>query len=134
MVAEGIASGSNASEGPANTNASNGDAHANGEPDQARDANGDLFGAVADASKNSKTDDEPPHFTYGKNDADEQEEKAPEARANLRKHLAASLASKTWTLPTATPEVDPKGFGDPISKEFWRNVWVACAVHNVSSR
>ena len=28
-------------------------------------------------------------------------------------------------------DIDPRGFEDPISDEFWRNVWVASALHNV---
>ncbi|KAF7977717.1 hypothetical protein HWV62_2994 [Athelia sp. TMB] len=95
-------------------------------PKQAHVAGGELYGAPADASKNVTTDDEPPHARSGVNDADDQEQGAPGARASLRKNLA----SKTWTLPTPTPKVDPNGFEDPISDEFWKNVWVACAVHN----
>ena len=64
-------------------------------------------------------------------DADEEEEKAPGTRAILRKHLTAKLGNKQWQLPTPTPHVDPYGFEDPISDAFWKDVWVACAVHNV---
>ncbi|EMD31689.1 hypothetical protein CERSUDRAFT_59668, partial [Gelatoporia subvermispora B] len=38
---------------------------------------------------------------------------------------------KPWTLPTPTPKVDPDGFEDPICDRFWKDVWLACAVHNI---
>lgn len=95
---------------------------------QAQVAGGELYGAPADASKSPQDDDEPPRDRSGVVDADEQERAAPGARATLRKNLA----SKTWTLPTPTPKVDPQGFEDPISDQFWNHVWNACAVHNVS--
>ena len=98
---------------------------------EARVDNGELYGAPADASKDSKTDNQPPHAVSGKNDATETEEKAVHARAEIRKHLSTKFSAKTWTLATPTPKVDPHGFEDPISDEFWKKVWVACAVHNV---
>ena len=100
---------------------------------EARVDNGDLYGAPADASRDPKTDDQPPHAVSGKNDASETEEKAVHARAEVRKHLSTKFNSKIWTLPTPTPKVDPHGFEDPISDEFWKKVWIACAVHNVGS-
>jgi len=99
---------------------------------EARLENGELYGAPADASRDSKTDDQPPHAVSGKNDATVTEEKAVHARAEIRKHLSTKFNPKTWTLPTPTPKVDPRGFEDPISDEFWKKVWMACAVHNVS--
>lgn len=105
----------------------------NEEPEQARvnDGSHELYGAPADASKNPQTDDEPPHARSGKNDASEEERAAVDARGLIRKQLSAKIGNKHWTLLTPTPEVDPHGFDDPISDEFWKNVWVACAVHNV---
>jgi phospholipase D1/2 len=99
---------------------------------EARVENGELYGAPADASRDSKTDDQPPHAVSGKNDATETEEKAVHARAEIRKHLSTKFNPKTWTLSTPTPKVDPHGFEDPISDEFWKKVWMASAVHNVS--
>lgn len=99
---------------------------------EARVGNGELYGAPADASRDPKTDDQPPHAVSGKNDATETEEKAVHARAEIRKHMSTTkFNSKIWTLPTPTPKVDPHGFEDPISDEFWKKVWMACAVHNV---
>ncbi|KAJ6557347.1 phospholipase D [Mycena vulgaris] len=99
-------------------------------PSQTRTADGDLFGAPADASRSAKTDDQPPHARSGVDDATEEEKAAPGARSILRRHLGAKLGSKTWTLPTPRPKVDPNGFEDPICDEFWKNVWVASATHN----
>lgn len=101
-------------------------------PPQARTKDGkELFGAPADASTSAETDDKPPHARSGVDDANEEERAAPGARATIRKHLASKLGSKGWTLPTSKPHVDPEGFEDPICDAFWKDVWVACAVHNV---
>lgn len=99
--------------------------------EQARTEDGDLYGAPADASTSPKTDNLPPHESSGVNDAEGAEKEAPAARATLRKHLAAKLGNKTWTVPTRRPKVDPKGFEDPISDDFWKHVWIAAAAHNV---
>ena len=45
---------------------------------------------------------------------------------------AKNMGSKTWTLPTPRPKVDPDGFEDPVCDEFWKGVWLASAAHNVS--
>ncbi|KAF8895434.1 hypothetical protein BD779DRAFT_1619102 [Infundibulicybe gibba] len=91
-----------------------------------RTQDGTLFGAPANASTSEKTDNEPPHTQSDANDADDEEQAAPAARATIRRHLG----SKTWALPTPRPHVDPQGFEDPISDAFWKDVWVASAVHN----
>ncbi|KAF7346165.1 Phospholipase [Mycena sanguinolenta] len=101
-----------------------------GNPPQPRTDDGDLYGAPADASKSAKTDDQPPHARSGVDDASEEEKAAPGARSLLRRHLGAKLGSKTWTLPTPRPKVDPNGFEDPICDAFWKDVWVASATHN----
>lgn len=89
------------------------------------------FGQPANGAPN---DAKPPKQGKG-GDTDEEENQAPGARTQLRKHLTSKLGGrpngKTWTLPTPTPHVDPHGFEDPISEEFWHGVWVSCAVHNV---
>ncbi|KAH8114370.1 phospholipase D [Phellopilus nigrolimitatus] len=104
----------------------------NGGPPQARVHNDsrELFAAPADASKNPQTDDEPPHARKDKVDASAEERAAVHARGEIRKHLSANVGAKPWTLPTPRPEVDPHGFEDPVCDEYWKNVWVACAVHN----
>ena len=95
------------------------------------DESRELFGAPADASRNPQTDDEPPHERSKKVDASEEEDAAVRTRSLLRKHLSAGMGSKVWTLPTPAPNVDKNGFEDPVADSFWKNVWVACAVHNV---
>ncbi|KAF9077535.1 hypothetical protein BDP27DRAFT_1311216 [Rhodocollybia butyracea] len=90
----------------------------------------ELFGAPADASTSSKTDNQPPHARSNIDDADDQERAAPQARSIIRKHLASKLGNKTWTVPTPRPNVNPQAFDDPVCDDFWKNVWVASAVHN----
>ncbi|KAJ3717102.1 hypothetical protein C8R42DRAFT_678000 [Lentinula raphanica] len=97
-------------------------------PEDAR-VNGELFGAPADASTSPETDNQPPHARSHVDDADEQERAAPRARSLIRKQLTSKLGSK-WTLPTPRPKVNPQGFDDPVCDEFWKDVWVASAVHN----
>ncbi|KAL1715411.1 hypothetical protein EV715DRAFT_256257 [Schizophyllum commune] len=87
-----------------------------------------LFGAPADALR---ADDGPPATRPGVNDADADEKAAPAARDTIRRHMAAkNMGSKTWTLPTPRPKVDPEGFEDPVCDEFWKGVWLASAAHN----
>jgi phospholipase D1/2 len=130
IIAEGLSSGSTVDQKPVDEEQES-QRIPEKEPNQARSGDGDLYGAPADASRDPTTDEQPPHAVSGVNDADEKEEKAPGARAHIRKYLNASLGSKSWTLPTSTPHVDPHGFSDPMSDAFWRHTWVACAVHNV---
>lgn len=33
-------------------------------------------------------------------------------------------------MPTPTPIIDPESFVDPLSDEFWKDQWIAVAVHN----
>nr|GAT50596.1 phospholipase D [Mycena chlorophos] len=102
----------------------------NGTPPQIRTPDGELYGAPADASRDTKTDDQPPHRRSGVDDAEGEEKLAPKARSIVRRHLNAKLNNKTWTLPAPRPKVHADMFEDPISDEFWDNVWVASAVHN----
>ncbi|TCD69038.1 Phospholipase D1 [Steccherinum ochraceum] len=105
---------------------------ANGSAEEPR-ADGELFGAPANVDP--QKDDQPPKTSRSRKDTTESEDRAPEARATIRKNLMTRLGSKTggkgpYTLPTPTPYVDPHGFDDPVCDEFWRDVWVASAVHN----
>lgn len=105
------------------------------DPPEARvhDDSHQLFGAPAKASRGPQEDKEPPpNARTGKSsDASAEEQAAVQVRDVIRKHLSAKVGAKPWNLLTPTPVVDPHGFEDPISDEFWKNVWVACAVHNV---
>lgn len=90
----------------------------------------ELLGAPANASISPQIDTQPPQAKPHVDDADEQERAAPRVRSVIRKQLTSKLGSK-WTLPTPRPKVDPQAFDDPICDVFWKNVWVASAVHNV---
>lgn len=35
-------------------------------------------------------------------------------------------------MPLPTPKIDPMGLNDPLDETFWKETWVAVAVHNVS--
>ncbi|AAW43231.2 conserved hypothetical protein [Cryptococcus deneoformans JEC21] len=53
-----------------------------------------------------------------------------QARKILRKHLNASVQVSPWSMPSPTPDINPNRFHDPLDGRFWKNVWVATAVHN----
>ncbi|KAG8842781.1 Phospholipase D1, partial [Serendipita sp. 411] len=101
------------------------------EPSEAQTKEGELYGAPADAMPG---DHEPPHArTPSKEDADEQERGAVRARTLLRKHMNVPLGTKNWTIPTPSPIIDPHGFEDPVSDKFFKDIWIAAAVHNTET-
>ncbi|KIK24525.1 hypothetical protein PISMIDRAFT_645727 [Pisolithus microcarpus 441] len=100
------------------------------EPPEAHTADGQAYGAPANASKSALTDDAVPCTHSEAKDASDEEQNAPRGRSILRKHLAGNLGHKPWNLPTPAPHIDPDDFEDPICDRFWKNVWVACAAHN----
>jgi len=102
------------------------------DPSEKHTADGEAYGALALASRNPQADDEPPHTESEVNDVDDHEKTAPAIRPMLRKHLTGKVSNKAWAVPVPAPHVDPEGFEDPISDAFWRDVWLSCAVHNVS--
>lgn len=108
------------------------DTHADKSDEPAR-VDGELYGTPANGD--AKADSQPPKAQTS--DGDEEDQKGPAARSTLRRHLTAKLGSKSsarpWLLPTPTPHVDPYGFEDPICDGFWKETWVASAVHNVSN-
>lgn len=102
----------------------NGSSH----PESARTGDGEQYGAPADAMPG---DSESPHARIpNKEDADEIEKASVRARTLLRKHLSVRLGAKNWTIPTPAPVIDPHGFDDPVSDDFFKDVWIAAAVHN----
>lgn len=103
-----------------------------GEPKEATTPDGEKFGAPADASSTAYTDDQPPHARSGDKDVSPEEQGAVQARSLLRKHLSVNVGAKPWAVPTPAPEIDPHGFQDPVCDEFFKDIWVAAAVHNVS--
>ena len=93
----------------------------------------DVYGMPADASKNFQADNQPPYVRLGKNDFIDAEKATVRGRSILRTHLSPRIGGKPWTLPVPGPIVNPHGFEDPICDEFYKDVWVAAAVHNVRS-
>lgn len=96
----------------------------------------ELFGAPANAQEH---DDAPPtrdRDPVSEDDEDyqtnEKEHAAVKARQTLRKHLNAKVGMSAWSMPTPTPKVNPNRFHDPLDDKFWKDMWVAVAVHNVS--
>ncbi|KAK0430281.1 uncharacterized protein EV420DRAFT_1657697 [Desarmillaria tabescens] len=103
----------------------------NGAPHQALPSNGNLHGTPVDAYRSPEIDDQSPHVRTGTESGEDDERTAPRARSTLRKNLGSKLGQNNkWTVPTPRPHVDPNGFEDPVSDAFWKDVWVACAVHN----
>jgi phospholipase D1/2 len=97
------------------------------------------FGAPANAHQG---DDKPPTKGRGGKGEDDEEptdpkrrheqEMAVKARKTLRKHLNSKTGMSPWSMPTPTPKVNPNRFHDPLDDKFWKDMWVAVAVHNVS--
>ena len=87
----------------------------------------EMYGAPANAHED---DDQPPTRGTKRSDGSEQEAKAVAARKVLRKHLAAKVGLSPWTMPTPTPKINPNRFHDPLDERFWKDMWVAAAVHN----
>lgn len=70
--------------------------------------------------------------SHDQKDTSTEEDLAVKARQTLRKHLNASVGFDAWNMPTATPKINPNRFHDPLDDRFWKDMWVAVAVHNVS--
>ncbi|KAJ3513571.1 hypothetical protein NLJ89_g2876 [Agrocybe chaxingu] len=87
-----------------------------------------LFKAPANAQDATVDKEPPPSLT---SDVNEEEQAAPGARVLIRNTLGSkSTRRHAWTVPTKKPKVEPQDFEDPISDTFWKNIWVASAVHN----
>lgn len=61
--------------------------------------------------------------------ANAEEQRAQRARNLPRKNAKSGQSS--WTVPTPKPRFDADSFEDPVCDEFWKDIWVACAAHNV---
>jgi phospholipase D1/2 len=89
-----------------------------------------LSGAPANAKFPSI--DEEAFSRSSKSDVSDEEQAPLGARATLRDNRGGKPGRKNvWTVPTTKPQVGPQDFEDPISDAFWKNIWVASAVHNV---
>jgi phospholipase D1/2 len=69
----------------------------------------------------------------GASDVNSEERATASARATTRANIGSRSGRKPWTVPTMKPKVEPQDFEDPISDAFWKNIWIASAVHNVSA-
>jgi len=83
------------------------------------------------ASLASKTYSQHFQAWMGKNDNDGDEQKAQRARNLWRKYPNVKLGSSSRTVPTQKPKFDADSFEDPLCDEFWEDIWVTSAVHNV---
>lgn len=90
----------------------------------------ELFGTPANIS--TLTDDLPVRGTDRQAKGTDEGQTALKARKILRKHLNANVQVSPWSMPAPTPDINPNSFRDPLDGRFWKNVWVATAVHNVS--
>jgi phospholipase D1/2 len=84
-----------------------------------------------DAYLASKTYSQPSQPRIGKNDNDVDEQKAHRARNLMRKYPNVKLGQSSRIVPTQKPKFDANSFEDPLCDEFWDDIWVASAVHNV---
>lgn len=55
------------------------------------------------------------------------------SNADSRADFGSRSSRNPWTVPTTKPKVEPEDFEDPVSDAFWKDIWVASAVHNVSA-
>lgn len=95
-------------------------------------ARGDLFAAPADVAPSAKEDNRPPNARPGQDEFSAAGRSAVAARQQLRQLSAVKTGVKPPTLPTPKPEINLHAFGDPLDSLFWKEVWCATAVHNVS--
>jgi len=87
----------------------------------------EMYGAPANAYED---DDRPPTKGTKRSGGHPHEAGAIAARKVLRKHLSAKVGISPWTMPTPTPKINPNRFHDPLDDRFWKDMWVAVAVHN----
>ena len=96
-------------------------------PAKAKADSGSLPGAPG-TSFAPETDSQPLQARVEKRGVDAE---APRART-LRKQLSTKPGQSPWTILTPKPKYDANSLEDPLSDKFWTDIWVACAVHNVS--
>lgn len=51
-------------------------------------------------------------------------------REEARRRIGAYMSANPWAPPVSVPEIDPDAFVDPVSDEFYRDKWLAVAIHN----
>lgn len=55
---------------------------------------------------------------------------ADTAQTTLRKNLVADAGVWSSRMTMRTPEILPERFNDPLDDKFWKDMWIAVAVHN----
>ncbi|WRT67553.1 uncharacterized protein IL334_004525 [Kwoniella shivajii] len=93
---------------------------------QSKPGEEEFYGAPANAHM---SDSKLPTRDTGRS-GDKEEPLAIKARKTLRKHLHAKVQVSPWNMPTPTPKINPDRFHDPLDERFWKDMWVAVAVHN----
>ncbi|EAU85909.2 SPO14 [Coprinopsis cinerea okayama7 len=58
---------------------------------------------------------------------DQDDRNPADVRSILRKNMSIK---SNWTVPTTRPQISFDDFEDPICDKFWKDKWVASAVHN----
>jgi phospholipase D1/2 len=86
---------------------------------------------TADASMVSETYSKPSGPQIGKSDGDSEEQRVPRPRKSSRKNLNIKSSQSPWAVLTPKPKYHADSFEDPICDEFWEDIWLACASHNV---
>ncbi|KAF8798774.1 phospholipase D [Phlegmacium glaucopus] len=86
-----------------------------------------LFGAPANHKSPCGDGNEHPTRTL-RSDVDSEERATASERATI--NVGNKSGRHQWTVPTVKPKVEPQDFEDPISDAFWKNIWVASAIHN----
>ncbi|EIW66666.1 hypothetical protein TREMEDRAFT_34686 [Tremella mesenterica DSM 1558] len=107
-----------------------GEGNESGVPRVRSDDEGDVFGTPAKVEGTGGSDES----QKDSEDADEDLENGKggqvDARRTLRRHLEAKVTSSPWSMPTPTPKINPNRLHDPLEETFWKDMWVAVAVHN----
>ncbi|CAO1625909.1 unnamed protein product [Sympodiomycopsis kandeliae] len=47
-----------------------------------------------------------------------------------RKKINAQMSANPWAPPISVPKIDPESFKDPLSDAFYKDMWLASAIHN----
>ncbi|CAO1628953.1 unnamed protein product [Parajaminaea phylloscopi] len=51
-------------------------------------------------------------------------------REEARRRINAHMSANPWAPPLSVPEIDPHAFTDPVCDSFYKDMWLAVAVHN----
>lgn len=51
-------------------------------------------------------------------------------REETRRRIYAHMSANPWAPPMSVPNIDAEAFADPVSDSFYKEMWLAVAVHN----